>query len=164
MDLARHTSRRLHEEHLAVLALLERFERALHAVKEGVPPADPGWTLLQGEMAGALQHEITRHFVLEEETLFPRLREYGAQDLVELLLEEHQAVREVAGELLPLLARGKRGELDAEGLRSLRIQGLVLVERLGSHASKEQESLVPLVDEMLDEETDMEIFNAYAMA
>ena len=36
-----------------------------------------------------------------------------------------------------------------------------LAERLGAHAEKEQGALVPLVDEMLDEATDLEIWAQY---
>ena len=39
---------------------------------------------------------------------------------------------------------------------------LELAERLGSHAQKEQDSLVPLVDEILDEETDAMLAMEYA--
>jgi hypothetical protein len=48
--------------------------------------------------------------------------------------------------------------------RSFRVHGLELVERLGSHARKEEDALVPLVDEMLDEHTDLEIWNAHTAA
>ena len=37
-----------------------------------------------------------------------------------------------------------------------------LVERLGSHARKEEEALVPLVDEMLDEQTDRDLWSEYS--
>jgi hypothetical protein len=36
------------------------------------------------------------------------------------------------------------------------------VERLGSHAQKEEGALVPLVDEILDEQTDRELSSEYA--
>jgi len=112
-------------------------------------------------MAGALQHEITRHFQLEEEKLFPILQSRGEGDLAELLLEEHAVIRAVAGPLLQLIQRARLGELDAAGWRMLKTHGLELVERLSSHAQKEQGALVPLVDEMLDEAADEEIWNEY---
>jgi len=39
---------------------------------------------------------------------------------------------------------------------------IMLVERLGSHAQKEEGALVPLVDEMLDEQTDRDLWSEYA--
>jgi hemerythrin-like domain-containing protein len=162
MQLQRQTSRTLHEEHVAVLALLERFERTLTPLKSAPSPEDTAWALLLRQLETALRHEVTRHFALEEEEVFPRLRAYGAGELADLLLEEHASIREVAGVLLELMARSARRALDAPGWNQLRMHGLELVERLGSHARKEEDALVPLVDEMLDETTDMEIWNAHA--
>jgi hemerythrin-like domain-containing protein len=163
MQLRRQTSRTLHEEHVTVLGLLDRFEQALIPLKSGPPGPDEGaWGLLLTRLESALEHEITRHFALEEEQLFPRLREYGAGDLADLLLEEHASIRGVAGTLLELIARAARRELDPPSWQVFRVRGLELVERLGSHARKEEDALVPVVDEMLDEQTDMEIWNAHA--
>jgi len=161
MDLARHTSRRLFEEHIAVIALLERFGQAL-ARLDGAPPAnDPVWSQLLPQLAAAIEHEISGHFALEETQLFPLLRASGSGELAGLLLEEHGRIREVSQPLLGLLKLARAGHLDAGGWQSLRRLGLELVERLSSHAQMEQGSLVPMVDELLDEETDMEIWNNY---
>lgn len=163
MELQRQISRMLHEEHVAVLALLGRFEQSLSRLR-GEPPAagDPVWSALLAQLATALEYEITRHFDLEETQLFPRLHARGEGDLAELLFEEHVAIREVTRPLLGLIARGRAGELDAAGWQALKVSGLELVERLGSHAQKEQGALVPVVDEMLDEATDRELWNEYA--
>ena len=159
--LTRHTSRRLFEEHVAVIALLERFGQAL-ARLGGPPPAnDPAWNLLLPQLAAAIEHEISGHFALEETQLFPRLRAGGSGDLADLLEEEHGRIREVSRPLLDLLKLARAGSLDDAGWKSLRRLGLELVERLGSHAQMEQESLVPAVDELLDETTDMEIWTNY---
>lgn len=161
MELTRHTSRRLHEEHVTVLALLERFGRALARLGAPPPADDPVWSALLPQLAAALEHEISAHFELEESVLFPLLRTHRAGDLADLLLEEHAAIREVSRPLLDLLKRARAGSLDAGGWQALRALGLELVERLSSHAQKEQGSLVPLVDELLDEATDLEIWNEY---
>jgi len=161
MDLVRHTSRRLYEEHIAVIALLERFGNALGPLAAPPPANDPVWSLLLPQLAVALEHEITGHFDLEEKQLFPRLREHGSGELADLLLEEHAVIREVSRPLLDLIKLARAGSLDSAGWKSLRTLGLELVERLSAHAQMEQGSLVPQVDEMLDETTDMEIWNAY---
>jgi len=165
MELQRQISRKLYQEHIAVLELLGRFEQSLARLR-GEPPAagDALWSALLAQLAGALQYEVTRHFDLEERELFPRLRARSEGDLAELLFEEHEAIREVARPLLGLIERARAGGLDAAGWRSLKASGLELVERLGSHAQKEQGALVPVVDEMLDEATDGELFAAYAMS
>jgi iron-sulfur cluster repair protein YtfE (RIC family) len=162
MELQRQISRRLYQEHVTVLELLGTFGRALGRLGAAPPAAsDSAWSVLLGQVAGALQHEVTRHFQLEEEQLFPRLQARGEGDLTELLLEEHAVIREVSRTLQPLLAKARGGALDAAGWRALKANGLELVERLSSHAEKEQGALVPLVDEILDEATDREIAAAY---
>lgn len=161
MDLVRHTSRRLYEEHVAVIALLERFGRALARLNGPPPASDPAWNLLLPQLAAAIEHEISGHFELEETQLFPRLRAGGSGDLANLLQEEHGRIREVSRPLLDQLKLARAGNLDAAAWQSLRRLGLELVERLGSHAQMEQESLVPALDELLDEETDMEIWTNY---
>jgi hemerythrin-like domain-containing protein len=160
--LQRQISRRLHEEHVAIIDLLGRFGRALERPGASPPAADDAsWRLLLAQVASALEHEVTRHFELEETQLFPRLHERGEGELAELLLEDHEAIREVARPLLPLVARAQASGLDAAGWRTLKALGLELVDRLGSHAAKEQGALVPLVDEMLDEATDEALWTSY---
>jgi len=163
MEFQRQISQKLYEEHIAVIGLLERFGQALAGVRAQPPAADdPLWSVLLVQLGGALQYEITRHFDLEEDQLFPRLHQRGEGELAEMLFEEHETIREVTRPLLGLIARARAGELDAAGWRSLKTSGLELVERLSSHAQKEQGALVPLVDEMLDEATDQELWNEYA--
>ena len=164
MEFQRQISRKLYEEHIAVIGLLERFGQALAGLRAQQPPAasDPLWSVLLAQLGSALQYEITRHFDLEEDQLFPRLHARGEGELAEMLFEEHEAIREVTHPLLELISRARLGELDAAGWRSLKANGLELVERLSSHAQKEQGALVPLVDEMLDETTDEALWTAYA--
>jgi hemerythrin-like domain-containing protein len=161
MNLTRQTSRRLYEEHLAVIALLERFGQALARLAGPPPAGDPAWNLLLPQLVAAIEHEISGHFALEETQLFPLLRANGSGDLADLLLEEHAQIGDVSRPLLDLLKQACANNLNAAGWQSLRRLGLELVERLSAHAQMEQGSLVPLVDELLDEETDMEIWTEY---
>ncbi|OFZ87443.1 MAG: hypothetical protein A2W21_00110 [Betaproteobacteria bacterium RBG_16_66_20] len=162
MELQRQISRKLYEEHVHVIDLLGRFGRALDRLRTGPPAADDAaWRVLLEQLGTALEYEITRHFDLEETQLFPRLHARGEGDLAELLFEDHEVIREVTRPLLALVARAQAGILDDAGWRSLKASGLELVERLSAHAEKEQGALVPLVDEMLDEATDQEIWTQY---
>lgn len=161
MELQRQISRKLYEEHVAVIDLLGRFGRALERMGAGPAADDSAWRVLLAQVGTALEYEITRHFELEETQLFPRLHARGEGDLAELLFEDHEVIREVTRPLLGLVARAQAGGLDAAGWRSLKASGLELVERLGAHAEKEQGALVPLVDEMLDEATDQELWTQY---
>jgi Hemerythrin HHE cation binding domain len=163
MELQRHISRRLHEEHMNALGLLERFEQILAGRNGSWPPApdDPAWRAFSAKLAETLVNEVAGHFALEEDALFGRLSDAGYGELVELLLEEHATIRAVVAELLPLCALTTRGTLgwtvEAKTWQALRTQGLELSERLGAHINKEELSLVPAVEEVLDEETDREL-------
>jgi Hemerythrin HHE cation binding domain len=161
MNLVRQTSRRLHEEHLAVLALLERFGQALGRLAAPPSPEDADWNHLLPQLLAAIEHEISAHFDLEEQQLFPILRANGSGELADLLAEEHIPIRAVSGPLLVLLKRARAGAIDPPQWTELRRLGLELVERLSAHAQMEEGSLVPAIDELLDEDTDMEIWNNY---
>jgi len=163
MEFQRQISRKLYEEHVAVIDLLDRFARALGRLGANPPAEDDAtWRMLLDQVGTALEYEITRHFDLEETQLFPRLHERGEGDLAELLFEDHEVIREVARPLLALVARAQARALDAAGWRSLKASGLELAVRLSAHAEKEQGALVPLVDEMLDEATDTELWMQYS--
>jgi hemerythrin-like domain-containing protein len=135
----RQVSRRLHEEHQATLALWTRVEASLAAGK-----ADAA---LMRSAAASLAEEIERHFAFEEGELFPRLADAGEGDIAELLAEEHATIR-AAGRRF--LAAATENPLDPQ----LRPLGLELAERLVSHVQKEEMSMLPALDDLLDGETD----------
>lgn len=145
----RQVSRRLHEEHEATLALCSRLEASLAAGK-----SDPA---LMRAAAAALAGEVERHFAFEDTELFPRLTAGGEGDLAELLQEEHVTIRAAAAQFIALV---KENSFNNE----LRVVGLELAERLASHAQKEEMSMLPALDELLDEETDHELAGIYAAA
>lgn len=135
----RQVSRRLHEEHQASLALWTRVEASLAAGK-----ADAA---LMRSAAASLAEEIERHFAFEESELFPRLAEAGEGDIAELLAEEHEMIR-AAGRRF--LAAARENPLDPD----LKPIGLELAERLVSHVQKEEMSMLPALDDLLDDDTD----------
>ena len=143
----RQVTRRLHEEHVATLALCSRLETTLAAGK-----SDP---VLMRAAAAALAGEIERHFGFEETELFPRLAAGGQGDLAELLQEEHAAIRAAAARFITAV---KENPLAA----SLKPLGLEVAERLASHAQKEEMSMLPALDQLLDEGADHELACAYA--
>lgn len=142
----RQVSRRLHEEHVATLALWSRVESALAAGKSDAP--------LMRAAAASLAEEIAHHFDFEEKELFPRLAGAGEGDIAELLKEEHATIREAATRFIALA----NGALSNE----LRALGLELAERLVSHVQKEEMSLLPALEDLLDEAADAELSLAYA--
>ncbi len=158
MDFARQTNRILHEEHLATIALLGRVEQTLGRGRVD----DPGMPTLARTFADALERELTRHFAFEENELFPRLTAAGEGDIAGLLFEEHETIRSVVAELLPLLKVAAQGNLVAGNRDALRQVILEIVERLTAHIQKETMALLPVLDDLLDEDTDRELAFAYA--
>lgn len=147
MEFNRHISRRLHEEHVATLALWGRLESALAAGRHDAA--------LLKSAAASLERELDRHFRFEEAELFPRLAQAGEGDIGELLREEHETIR-TAGLRFIALVRGNGNE------KEIRTLGLELAERLVNHVQKEEMALLPALDDFIDEETDHELDSAYA--
>jgi hemerythrin-like domain-containing protein len=154
---ARQVSRALDDEHRASLALLGRVEAACAR-------GDPHETLLLKELVRLLENDVTRHFDFEEQSLFPRLADAGDGDMVALLAEEHAAIRQVAEEVMPLARAAASGALDRAGSAQLRRAVLELVERQVAHIQKETMALLPMLDDLLDDETDRELAFAYSAA
>lgn len=155
----RQVSRALDEEHRATLDLLDRVERAFPRPGES-RAADLGG--LVGAFCKHLQRELERHFEFEERELFPRLIDAGDGDMAALLLDEHHAVHTVAAELLPLGDAAAAGTLDDAGWAQLKRLTLEMIERLRAHIQKETMGLLPLVDDLLDEDADRDLAFAYA--
>ena len=159
MAFHRQVSRLLDDEHRAHLDLLGRAEQALTA--RGVSASQALAPLLR-QLDQQIAHDIGRHFDFEERALFPRLVDAGDGGMAELLSEEHAVIREVAAELLPLCRAAGNGTLDVAGGRAL-TQGLLeLVERQVAHIQKETMALLPLLDDLLDDDTDRELAFEYA--
>jgi hemerythrin-like domain-containing protein len=151
-------SRILDDEHRSNITLLGKVEQSLGRASR----FDPALAGLIGQLARALEHDIDRHFKFEEESLFPRMADAGDGEMAGLLVEEHDSIREVAAELLPLARLAAQGTIDEAGWSTLRRCALELVERQVSHIQKETMALLPLLDDVLDDETDRELAFAYA--
>lgn len=162
MDGQRQVARLLEEEHRANLELLGRLEQRLARLPRGAAAVDGELVPLLGQLVRHLQRDTGRHFEFEEDELFSRMADAGDGDIAALLREEHEAMRELAGELLPLAETAVRGALDAEGWQALKRGALEMVERQVAHIQKEGMALLPLLDELLDEETDQRLAFAYA--
>src|SRR6185436_19756809 len=136
MEFNRHVNRRLHEEHQATLALWGRLEASLAAGKLDAA--------LMRSAAASLAEEIDRHFTFEETELFPRLAAAGEGDIASLLADEHVVIRTVAKHFIAL---AKADPADAK----LKPLALELAERLIAHVQKEEMSMLPALEDLLDE-------------
>jgi hemerythrin-like domain-containing protein len=159
MEFNRQVSRRLHQEHEATLALWGRLEQAL--ARRGNRPPEAQDAVLPGLLrscAASLAEEVTRHFAFEETELFPRLAAAGEGDIAELLMQEHATIRSAARRFSELAQPAQ----DLAGCwPELRVLGLELAERLVGHVQKEEMSLLPALEDLLDEEADAELAGRY---
>ncbi len=156
MSFSRQVSQALDEEHRANLELLGRAERVF------ARDDDPEAQQLAGQLVRHLEHEISRHFGFEEDQLFPRMADSGDGDLAEMLSEEHDTIRSVADELLPLARSAAAGSISGDDAATLKRLVLEIVERQVAHIQKETMALLPLLDDLLDDDTDRELAFAYA--
>jgi len=160
MEFARQVSHLLDAEHRANLELLGRVEQALARTARAA--ADPDFPRLAAAFARMVEHDIGRHFDFEEQQLFPRMADAGEGDIAGLLREEHDSIREVAAEVLPLARAAAAGTLDSAGFEALRRAALELVERQVAHIQKETMALLPLLDDLIDDELDRTLTFEYA--
>ena len=158
MSYSSQVGRTLDDEHRTNLALLEKVEHALTRIAY----SDPAFTGLMSQFARAMEHDIERHFQFEEESLFPLMREAGDGEMADLMVEEHGVIREIACELLPLARTAAAGEMDERQRVLLKQHALEMVERQVAHIQKETMALLPMLDDLLDQETDRELAFAYA--
>ena len=164
MSYERQVSRALDDEHRANLALLGQVEQALARAPRSGAGRDPELGRLAGALARHLEQEVERHFAFEESELFPRMRDAGDGDIAGLLAEEHEAIRAVASELAPLARSAAAGTLDDAGWAALKRLAVELIERQVAHIQKETMALLPLLEDLLDEDADRELAFAYAAA
>ena len=162
MTLQRQVSRMLDDEHRLNLQLLGRVEQAFARAPRPGAARDPELPTLAGAFVRHIEQDIGRHFDFEERELFPRMADAGDGDMAALLIEEHEAIRTVAGELLPLARAAAAGTLDDTGWGELKRGALEMIERQVAHIQKETMALLPLLDDLLDEGSDRELAFAYA--
>jgi hemerythrin-like domain-containing protein len=160
MNFQRQVSRALDEEHRTNLEFLGRVEQAFARAPRSPTAGSPELARLSTLFAQQIEH-AGRHFDFEERELFPLLEAAGEGNIASLLGEEHCAIREVAAELLPLARGAAAGTLDAAGWEALKRGASELVERQVAHIQKETMALLPMLDDLLDEETDGVLAFAY---
>jgi hemerythrin-like domain-containing protein len=156
------TSMLLHDEHRSNLGLLGRVEQALAPASRGAAAREAGLLDLMRALLAQVDQDVDRHFAFEERELFPRMDESGEGDIAGLLRDEHDAIRDVVDELRPLARRALERALDDAGWNDLRAAALELVERQVAHIQKEEMALLPMLDDLLDDDTDRQLAMAYA--
>jgi hemerythrin-like domain-containing protein len=156
-------ARMLHEEHVAVLGLLQRLTAVLNRHGPAAPPDsdDPAMGQLLGALAAAIETEIATHFAFEESDLFPLLDANGEGELRALYIEDHRAIVPL-GKKVAEFARAARTEgFDGPTWAAFHPVAAAFAEHLTRHAEAEEAALVPLLDDLLDAEEDDRLAEIY---
>lgn len=149
----------LHNEHVAVIALMERLERAVSVSLDQVDPKT--LNRLLDDLLAAMELEVIPHFEFEEQSLFPILRDEGAGDLSDLLTDEHRAIRRLGDQVQTAAKAVKEDGLSADSWDAFRHPAAEFGERLSAHASMEEVGLVSLLDDCIDDDQDRTIMEQH---
>jgi len=162
MTFARRVTQVLHDEHDATTALMARLEQLTARSSGAVPDAgEPGVRRLLADLSTVLTGEVERHFAFEEERLFTYLSAIGEEAIGAHLAEEHAVIRPLGIRIAALARAAAASGFDAASWSEFCRVGQDLAPRLIAHAHKEEMALLPLLDESMDADTDMELFEAY---
>lgn len=163
MEYNRSIARMLHQEHLATIALLERVEATLAAHRKAAPDtASPAIASFLGDLAAALENEVSTHFAFEQEQLFTRLRAAGDTGMTQILQGEHDVILPLGKQVGDIARAALSGGFDADSWSEFGRLASELVERMISHIQKEEMGLLPALEDILDDESDMEVTSIYA--
>lgn len=153
---------KLHDEHMATLALLERLERF---VANNTPPAaaDTSARTLLVDLAVAFENEVWRHFAFEEEHLFDYFNQSGDTEMAQHLTGEHAQIRSIG---LPIIAMARMAAASVflpPAWSEFRLLSRQLAEQLSTHAQKEEGVLIPLLQDAMDSDTEERLYIDYVM-
>jgi hemerythrin-like domain-containing protein len=162
MNFQNRVCQKLHEEHAAVIALLERLAQTIAKNRDNAPdPKDPLVAKLLNDLAAELPGEVERHFAFEEADLFPYLSEAGNHDIGQHLTYEHSIIRPIAAALVKLIGEVHAQGFDAARWADFRRLGQQLYDSLVPHARKEDMALLPMLDDLMDPKKEMQLYEKY---
>ena len=152
----------LHDEHFASIALMERLEQAFARYRKSPPDVkDQVISQLLNDLAIGIEGELTRHFAFEEEELFSYLNDAGDRAIGAHLTSEHEMIRPLGTTMVKLIGEARTQGFDEARWNEFRRIGQELSERLVGHAQKEEMALLPMLDEMMDSEKEMQLYEKY---
>jgi len=151
------SSRILHDDHMATIALLREVERVVLSHQTVPVQGDQETGRFIDRLCETLDGEISGHFDFEEVSVFPALAEYGMADLGDLLVEEHHVIRNAMNDVVASAGAARAGGFSPETWGGFRRLCGELVERLTSHIEKEERALIPEMEDALTPEIDSEL-------
>jgi hemerythrin-like domain-containing protein len=153
---------KLHEEHMATLALLERLERFV-ANKEPPGKLDIGARTLLSDLAAAFESEIRHHFAFEEKYLFDYFATSGDTEMAQHLTTEHERIRNLGERTIAMARAAASSAFSPSAWSEFRLLARHLVEQLTEHVHKEEGVLVPLLQDCMESDTEEKLYMVYVM-
>lgn len=162
MQFSRRTAQLLHEDHQATLIMIEQLEDLIARAKRNLPDINDTATRKTLEHAAtAVEQEVRDHFAFEEEELFTRLADMGDAEIGEHLREEHHAILPVGEQVASLARTALDSGFSDQSWPQFKAHAGELIERLLAHIQKEEMALLPMLEELLDPQTDFELSENY---
>jgi len=163
MNFTNRINRQLHDEHMAVVALLARLEQLLAQHRRDDPPKinDGKTTPLLSDFSTAVETEIQHHFAFEESHLFTYLEAIGEGGLGAHLTEEHRVILPIGMKLAKLARAAATQSFDQASWSEFRPLAQEFCRLLLSHVQKEEMGLLPLLEENIDADADARFFQEY---
>jgi hemerythrin-like domain-containing protein len=116
---------------------------------------------LLSDLSTGVQSEVERHFDFEERQLFPYLEAAGDDAIGAHLTSEHEAMRPLGLRLATLAREASAQGFDQAKWEEFRRVGLELCERMLAHVQKEEMALLPLLDEVMDADSEARLYENY---
>ncbi len=163
MDYSRRTAQLLHEEHRASIAMIEALEELI--ARAGRTAPDTGEAQIRGileRISAAIESEVRNHFSFEENELFTRLEEFGDSGIAGHLREEHRAILPLGERVAAMAGAALEGGFSQSGWPQFKAAAGELIERMLAHIQKEEMALLPMLEELLDPQTDMQLAEVHS--
>jgi hemerythrin-like domain-containing protein len=113
------------------------------------------------ELASSAAAEVERHFDFEEQGLFPYLDSIGESAVGAHLMEDHVVLRPLISRLAQAARDSTAAGFDEAAWSEFRRLGGEACERMPAHIQKEETSLLPLIEENMNSETEVSLIQQY---
>ncbi len=162
MSFTCRTAQLLHDDHQATVSVIEDLDQMIARAKRSVPDInDPVVKATLAKAAASISDEVSRHFSFEEDRLFTMLEEMGDAQIGAHLREEHAILLPLGNQVASLARTALSEGFSEDSWKEFRAKAVELVERMITHIQKEEMALLPMLEELLDPETDLALSTAY---
>jgi len=163
MDFSRRIAQLLHEDHRATIAQIEALEEMIARAKRKAPDiTEPHINKILKQAHHNIEHEVRSHFSFEENELFTRLAEAGDVSIGEHLREEHKAILPLGEQVAEHAKAALESGFTDQSWEQFRSLAGELIERMLTHIQKEEMALLPIIDDLIDPQTDMTLADHYS--